>query len=163
MAEEQNAEEAPAGGKKKLIFIIVGALLLVGISIGVTLVLFSGGEEEEQVVEVDTGPEKGPPVYTELEAFTVNLEPQDPVDYLRVEIKVLSYYEDVTAQLVKHKPLIRNDLTVLFAQQKSTDLRTEEGKQKLQQAVLEKIQSAIDRYGKGGEVANAFFVDFVMQ
>lgn len=164
MAEKDNENEEveSSGGKKKLIIIIVGALLLVGISIGATVMLL-GGDDSEETVEVDTGPAKGDAMYVELKPFTVNLSADDSVGFLQVQIQMLSYYAEVTEQLEKHKPLIRNNLTVLFAQQQSENLRSPEGKQELQKKVHETVQGVINKYGKGGELDNVFFTNFVMQ
>lgn len=164
MADTDEAEEEPKSGKKKLIIIIVGVLLLVGISVGATLMLIGGSETEDEVAtEEEAKPEKGDPSYIELKPFTVNLDPEDSVGFLQVQIQVLTYFEEVTADLEKHKPLIRNNLTLLFGEQKSMDLRTPEGKEILQKKVHESIQQVINKYGSGGEVDNIFFTNFVMQ
>lgn len=159
---EQAEEQVSGGSKKKLILIIVGALILVGASVGTTVMLL-GGEKEEETVEVDPGPMKGDPEYIELKPFTVNLDPNDPVAFLQVQIQVLSYYSEVTDQLNKHKPLIRNNLMLLFGEQKSGDLRSPLGKETLQKKVHESIQAIIDKYGNGGEIESVFFTNFVMQ
>lgn len=163
MAEEENPDQETTGSsKKKLIVIIVAALLLVGLIAGVAM-MFLGGEETEQVVTEETGPSKGDAQYFELKPFTVNLSADDEVAFLQVQIQVLTYFTEVTEQLEKHRPLIRNNLTLLFAQQKSVELRSPEGKQVLQKKVLQSIQDVINKYGKGGEVDNVFFTNFVMQ
>jgi flagellar protein FliL len=167
MAEEQVPEPEVTGGssKKKLIIIVVGALLLVGIAVGVGL-MFLGGDSEtntDQAAVENATPEKGDAIYFELKPFTVNLGADDPVGFLQVQIQVLTYFNDVAEQLEKHRPLIRNNLTLLFAEQKSIDLRTPEGKQALQKKVLDSIQEVINKYGKGGEVDNVYFTNFVMQ
>lgn len=162
--EEVEEEEKPKGSKKKIIFIIVGALLLVGISVGATILLLGGSDEDVDTASVEeAGPEKGDPTYIELKPFTVNLDPEDPVGFLQVQIQVLTYYAEVSSDIEKHKPLIRNNLTLLFGQQKSADLRSPEGKEALQKKVLESIQNIIQKYGAGGEVDNVFFTNFVMQ
>ncbi len=163
--EEQTAEESSGGGKKKLIFIVLGALLLMGGSIGGTLLIVGGGGESaeaetEETVEVS----RGDPSYIDLKpAFTVNLAPEDPVGFLQISMQVLTFNDDVAKDLEKHKPLIRNNLVVLFGQQKSADLRASEGKEKLQQAALDTVQTVINEHGSGGEVDNVFFTSFVMQ
>jgi flagellar FliL protein len=161
--EEAEAEEGGGSSKKKLIIIVVGALLLVGISVGVTLMLLGGGEEAAPEEMAEPEPVKSDPVYTELKQFTVNLAPEDPVTYLQVQLQILSYFPEVTADLEKHKPLIRNNLTLLLGQQVSAELRSPEGKQALQDKVLESVQQVIDKYGNGGEVDNVYFTKFVMQ
>lgn len=162
-AKEDNEEE-PKGGKKKLILIIVAVLLLVGISVGGTLMLLGGGDAaKDAMVEEEAKPVKGDPTYIELKPFTVNLSPDDPVGFLQVQIQVLTYFTEVSTELEKHKPLIRNNLTMLFGDQKSADLRSPEGKEALQEKVHESVQSVINKYGSGGEVDNIFFTNFVMQ
>ena len=164
MAEQQEPAPENAGGNKKIIFIILGALMLVGISVGLTIFLLSGSQDSDsEVIEEQAEAVKGDPSYIELKPFTVNLDPQDPVAFLQVTIQVLTYASDVESDLDDHKPLIRNNLTVLFGQQKSADLRSAEGKQSLQKKVLESIQQVVDKYGSGGQVDNVFFSNFVMQ
>jgi len=173
MAEEEAVEEegSASGSKKKLIIIIVGVLLLVGIAAGAAMFMLGGDDaevadaddtetakqEEEQTAKEDA-------TYIDLKPpFTVNLDPDDPVGFLQVEIQVLTYFDDVAAEVEKHKPLIRNNLVRLFSNQKSADLRSSEGKAALQKLVLEEIQSVIEKYGSGGEIENVFFTAFVMQ
>lgn len=162
--ETQETEEKPSGNKKIIIFIVAGALLLVGVSVGITLVLLSGNDEASDTAEVEEEiPEKGDPIYYELKPFTVNLDPDDPVGFLQVQVQVLTYVDQVAADLEKHTPLIRNNMTVLFGRQKSAELRSPEGKQVLQKKIHDLIQEAVNKYGSGGEVDNVFFTNFVMQ
>lgn len=169
MAEDKQqddaAEETSGDGKKKMIFIIVGALLLVGGSIGGTLMIVGGGgETAEAAVEEPAEVSRGNASYVDLKpAFTVNLAPDDPVGFLQISMQVLTFDEDVAKELEKHKPLIRNNLVVLFGQQSSAALRAPNGKEKLQQNALQTVQTVIDKHGSGGEVDNVFFTSFVMQ
>ena len=170
MAKEEkteDTEEEGGGGKKKKLMIIGGAVLLIGIAVGATLFLMGGdavteeGATTEVVEEVEP---KGDPVYIKIDpAFTVNLEPEDPVHFLQISVQILTYYEEVGEELTKHMPLIKNNLFTLFGMQKSAILRTPEGKEALQKEVLKAVQEIIDKYGNGGEVENVFFTNFVMQ
>lgn len=163
-AEAENEEGG--GGKKKLIIIIVAAVVLIGAGVGGAL-MFMGGDEEAAKAQAEAAeppkPEKGDPRYIELKPFTVNLDPEDPVGFLQVSLQILTYYPGVAEQVEKHKPLIRNNLTLLFGQQTSADLRSPEGKTELQKKAKETIQQVIDKYGDGGEIDNVFFTGFVMQ
>ena len=167
MAEEEEEVEASGGGKKKLIFIILGGLLLIGGAIGGTLMFIGGGDDAAAEAEAESEEvviDKGDPTYVDLKpAFTVNLDPEDPVGFLQISIQVLTHNDDVAQDIEKHKPVIRNNLVMLFGQQKSADLRAPEGKENLQKAALATVQKVIDDYGKGGEVDNVFFTSFVMQ
>lgn len=160
MAEEEQLEVPAVGSKKKLILLIVGGLVLVGAAVGGTLMLV-GGDSSAEVVEE---PVKGDPVYVDLNPpFTVNLAPDDAVGFLQVSMQVLTFNSDVAAELEKHKPMIRNNLVILFGNQKSIDLRAPQGKDKLQKAALDVVQLVINESGSGGEVDNVFFTTFVMQ
>lgn len=163
--EEQQAEaEATGGGKKKLIFIIVGVILLVGGSIGGTLLIVGGDDTAETEVMEEVEVSRGDPNYIDLKpAFTVNLAPEDPVGFLQISMQVLTFNDDVAEELEKHKPLIRNNLVVLFGKQSSAELRAPEGKERLQKSALDTVQTVINQHGSGGEVDNVFFTSFVMQ
>ncbi len=162
--QEETAEE-PKGGKKKLIIMIVCVLLLVGISVGVTIMLIGGSSEPVATAEVvePEKPVKEEPTYVELKPFTVNLSPDDPVGFLQVKISVLTYFSAVADEIEENKPLIRNNLSLLFGEQKSADLRSQEGKQTLQKKVKDSVQQVINTYGSGGEIDNIYFTTFVMQ
>jgi flagellar FliL protein len=162
--EEEEVEAQSGGGKKKLIIIIVAALLVIGGAVAGALFFMGGDDGEAMAEEEEVVVEKSNPTYVDLDPpFTVNLDPDDSVGFLQVSIQVLTYNDDVAADIEKHKPLIRNNLVTLFGKQKSIDLRAPEGKEKLQKAVLEAIQAIVDKSGGGGEVDNVFFTSFVMQ
>lgn len=171
MAKEEatsEEQEEGGGGKKKLIIIIGAVVLLLAIGGGAAFFLMGDDSAEgdpaaQEVVEEVVEP-KGDPVYVEVKpAFTVNLDPKDPVGFLQIGIQILTYYELVGEELNTHMPLIKNNLFTLFGTQKSADLRSKEGKEALQKEVLKTVQEVIDKYGSGGEVENVFFTSFVMQ
>lgn len=163
--KEVDAVEEAGPNKKKLILLIVVALVLIGGAAGGTLMLLGGGNEAEEPQEaIVEEVVKSDPFYIDLKPpFTVNLDPDDTVHFLQVSMQVLTFNADVAADIEKHKPLIRNDLVVLFGNQKSVDLRTPEGKENLQKDARVVVQSVVDKSGSGGEVANVFFTTFVMQ
>jgi len=164
-ADEAEEAEAKSGGKLKLILIAVSALILVGGSIGGTLLIVGGSDDSAEVeAEEEVEVSRGDPSYVDLKpAFTVNLAPEDPVGFLQISMQVLTFNDDVAKDLEKHKPLIRNNLLVLFGQQKSAELRVPEGKEQLQKTALETVQTVVNEHGSGGEVDNVFFTSFVMQ
>jgi flagellar FliL protein len=166
MAEEEKQAEAEAtgGGKKKLIFIILGVVLLIGGSVGGTLLIVGGDDTAETGIEEEAEVSRGDASYVDLKpAFTVNLAPEDPVGFLQISMQVLTFDDDVAEELEKHKPLIRNNLVVLFGKQSSAELRVPEGKERLQKSALDTVQTVINKHGSGGEVDNVFFTSFVMQ
>lgn len=95
--------------------------------------------------------------------MVVNLADEDMTHYLQVEVQVLARQKETIENLKLHDPQIRNNLLLLFAQQKSTDLRTREGRAHLQEAALEEVQKVLKaETGKAG-VEALYFTNFVTQ
>ena len=170
--EEVTEEEGGSSKKKIIIFSAIGALVLIGVTVGAMMMFLGGdkpadGEAEEEVV-VEEVVEVPDPYYVKLDpGFTVNLQPGDPVAFLQVNLQILTFDEDISEALKKHIPTIKNNLGVIFSTQASADLKTLEGKEKLRVIVLKDIQKVIARFEDGEEAAkkveNVFFTSFVMQ
>src|SRR5450631_433511 len=124
------AAAAPPAAKSRLPLILGGVILLLVLCLG------AGGfywwmhrgaaapEEHKQV-------EKKPPVFVNLEPFTVNLLPESGDHYLQVGI-VYQVTEDKTVDALKlYMPVIRNRILLLLSGKKPSDLAQIDGKQKL--------------------------------
>jgi flagellar protein FliL len=150
------AEETPppAKGKKKLILIIAAAVLLV-------LVLGGGGaafwllgnkkpdatEESaeandppaEQVAEVKAkkhrDDKKHAPVFLPLDMFTVNLADREAERYAQVGITLELADTKASDQLKAYMPAVRNDILMLLAHKKASDLQDRAGKLELAREV----------------------------
>jgi flagellar protein FliL len=106
----------------------------------------------------------GPPHYLSLTpAFVVNLANDEAMRYLQVDIEVMAR-DPLVLDLVKtHMPVIRNDLLLLFGQQRYEDLESRAGKEKLQAAALAEVQRILlEETGKSG-VEALYFTSLVMQ
>ncbi len=85
-AEETESAAPPKKGKKLLIIIVLAVVLILGVGGGAAFFLLKGnahpeGEEGEVAAESakkkDKGGKEVPPVYMALDAFTVNLIPEN--------------------------------------------------------------------------------------
>ena len=150
------AEEnpAPAKGKKKLMLIIAAAALV--------LVLAGGGaafwllgtkkhdatEEEsaegneppaEEVAEVKAkkhkDDKKHAPVFLPLDLFTVNLADREAERYAQVGITLELSDSKASDQLKAYMPAVRNDILMLLAHKKASDLQDRAGKLELAREV----------------------------
>lgn len=152
---------------KKWIFIGVGAVLLIAISVGASVFLM-GTMNKSAEAEVEAPPEPVNPYsdaqYMKLEpAFVVNLPQKKRPNLIQLEVNVSTTDTEALAALQQHMPVIRNNLLMLYGKQSSDDIQTSEGKEKLRVATLETIQAIMtERYGKKG-IDDAFFTSFVMQ
>ena len=161
--EEINLDEE--GGKKgtgKFILLVVGALLLIGGSIGGTL-YFSGAlekdvEEKKQLAEIN------PTLYLKLEPeFIVNFSGDQEVSYIQLEIQLMAREQFYLDQVVSNMPAIRHQILLILSGQKYSELRTSEGKEKLRTMILEKVQEIIGTNPKVPGIENVLFTMFIMQ
>lgn len=176
--EEENteAEEPKKGGMMKIILLVNGVLLLIGIGVGVFM--FMGGEEEapsdaadmevlEDAEDVSGGRSKksrGTPIYVPLHpAFVVNFENQEQVAFLQVDIQIMTYDSSVESALKSHMPAIRNELLLLLGGKQYHEINTREGKRALSQEAIQVMQDVLKDVGESSAIEALYFTSFVMQ
>jgi len=174
--------EAPPKKSKKLLIIIIALLVVVLIAGAAVAVLLMGGkednpEDEEFAEETVKKPVKkkksdAPPVFVNLEPFTVNLVPETGDQYLQVILSVELDEAASQAKLAMMMPRIRNNVTLLLSSKKASDLQPKEGKEKLAGEILNEINSAIEpptrnKQGQAmmpeGPVTSVLFTSFIIQ
>ncbi len=172
--EEGKGEEVKKGGMMKIILIVNGVLLLVGIGVGVFM--FMGGDEPKESVdsEIIEGAEdvegskskksKGTPIYVPLHpAFVVNFENQEQVAFLQIDIQIMTYDSNVETALKSHMPAIRNELLLLLGSKQYHEINTREGKRALSQEAIVVMQDVLKDVGEPNSIEALYFTSFVMQ
>lgn len=181
---EEGAEAPPKKSKKLLIIILAAVLVLVLGGGGAAYMLLKKSDHaedgDEDVAEETAKPKKkekkkehgAPPVFVNLEPFTVNLVPETGDQYLQV---VLSLELEDAAQepeLKAQMPKIRNNLTLLLSSKKASELLPKEGKEHLAEALKDEINSVVEppKKSKKGEmtmpegpVKSVLFTSFIIQ
>lgn len=183
--EDGDAEEGDGGGgKKKLILMIVVGLLLVGISIGGTLVglsMFSDpapapapmaeGEEgaEGASGEGEEGADDAPEMledaiyYPIKPAIMVSFEGRGRQRLLQAEITLLTRDDEVVAAIEMHMPMIRNALVLLIGGRTYEEVQTAEGKELLRVDCLQELQRLLEKeIGKTG-IEQVLFTGLIVQ
>lgn len=148
--------------RKGLITGIVGTLLLVAISIGLTVFVFSDGRSTSDPEDAPLAEDRIR--YLELKpAFTSNFYVNGRARLLQMHIS-LAVRDDATEAAVQlHMPLIRHNLLDLIGRQDFDHLRTADGREELRAAILVSTRQTIEiETGRGG-VENVLFTHFVMQ
>ncbi len=176
MAEEaakEAAKEVPAAGGSNLKLIIIVAvvsMLTAGISAGVAVVLLGGGSGDEvadaeaaEVVEEEEALKEA--IYVNLDpAFVVNFQDtKGRTKFLKAEVNAMTRETDIGDALLKHMPVIRNSLVLLFSRQVYEDLVSHDGKERLRSEALSEVQSVIERETGTEGVEDLLFTSFVMQ
>ncbi len=170
MAEEEIelSGEAPKSSKKNMILFGIIGLLLLGGGIGGTI-FFLGGEKadsdeavEEVVAEVEE--ERKEAIYIALKpSFTVNFQSGKGARFLQVDVQAMTRDSEVTEQLHRHMPVVRDALVMLFSSKTAQELSHREGKKKLQAETLAAIQEILESETGSTGIEQIYFTSFVMQ
>ena len=151
---------------KKMILIAVGALALVGISVGASLFLTGALNKEPAagaaMEEAEPLPEEVH-YYNVQPEFVVNFKGKTRVKFLMIEMVVASHDEEVPVILSDHDPELRNSLLMLLAEQDSEVLKTAEGKQALREAAMARIDEVVSNHYKPERILDVFITRLVMQ
>jgi flagellar protein FliL len=154
---------APTPEKKPWLLIGIAAfVLLAGGGAGSWLML---AHKSPKTAAVAPPPPSGPPLYVALDPpFVANFEGDQQVRFLQITAQIMTHDPKTVEALKAADPIIRNDLLLLFSNQKAADLSTNDGKEKLRTAALaavRKVLAAND--GKPEKVDAVLFTTFVMQ
>jgi flagellar protein FliL len=159
------AADQPAAGKSKkwLIIGIAAFLVLGGGGAAAFLLMGQGGDHAKKAEKAKEPP--APPLYVALDPpFVVNFEAEQQVRFLQVTVQVMTR-DPATVEMMKaNDPMVRNDLLLLYGNQKYEVISTRPGKEKLRGDTLTAVRHVIDTAGgKSATVENVFFTSFVMQ
>ena len=194
--DEAGADAPKKKGNKMLVIII--ALLVVVILGGAADFFRVGGshadegEDGEEVVDEDDhdaaakqakkaklkkkkdAEAKGlPPVFVELDPFTVNLQPETAVDqYLQVKATLRVDEQPAADNLKAYMPEIRHRVLMLLSGKKASELGSAEGREQLAEDIkhaVNAIVGEVPRNRKGepeepiGPVESVLFTSFIVQ
>jgi len=157
----------PAAGKRRLPWLIIGigaAVLIVGAGAALTLTHAFGGSAAGHSKAAPHKP-AAPPIYLPLDpAFVVNFQADQIVRFLQVSVEVMSRDQKTLDLLKANDPVVRNDLLILFGNQKYATLATPAGKEQLRTDALGVLRKDVSQAGGDPKKVEAvYFTSFVMQ
>ena len=126
---------APAGKPKKKMLMILGVVLLAGLAGGGGWFFSQPKQGANHVGEVKPAPLK-PPIYVQLEPFTVNLQREGSDQYLQMGISLKVYEPDIEGKIKTNLPEIRSKVLQLLTTKTASELLSAEGKNKLVKEVI---------------------------
>jgi flagellar FliL protein len=162
LAPADGAAPAQGKSKRKLLIIIAAATLAVIVAAAAAFWLHSGskgGAPEKKAVVVAA------PVYLALDPpFVVNFDSEQSSRFLQIAVQLMSR-DPATIELLKsNDPVVRNNLLLLFGNQKYSELSTRAGKEALRGQALASAREVIGAAGGHPEKLEAvYFTSFVMQ
>lgn len=158
MAEQNEVKDAPP--KKSKIPLILAGLIVLGGAAG-------GGwyyttQQSHQPKAAKAEPTK-PPVFVNLETFTINLVPEPNEQFLQVDI-TLQLGDESDAEILKtHMPEVRNRLLMLLTTKKASEISTLEGKTKLSKEISSALSQTYTAGKQSNKLVGVFFTSFVIQ
>ncbi len=176
MAEEEKDEspEKESGNKKggkNIVLIIVVVLLVLVLAIGgvIAYLMLSGDTQDAGTQVTQEKVEKRKyrnrqndmtvgPMYP-LDKFTVNLMSENGRRYLVAKINLEEDSDELTAELDKKTPLIRDIVISILSSKTVEEITTAKGKEKLKEEII----AQINKYLEDGEIRHIYFTEFVIQ
>jgi flagellar FliL protein len=158
-----DADAAPRKSKKWLITGIAAFVILAGG--GAAAFVLMGNGDAHGKKEARAKAPLAPPLYVALDPpFVVNFEGEQLVRFLQITVQVMTR-DPATVELVKaNDPVVRNDLLLLFANQKYDVVAARAGKEKLRSDALTAIRHVVEAGGgKADQIEQVYFTSFVMQ
>jgi len=159
---ENEDGESGKGGKLKIIMIALAGLILVGGSVGATLFIVGGGEEEAAPIEVvDESPR----------AIYYAINPEFRTSYVvngrqrlfQVGLNLVTRDSSAVGEFSTHSPAIRNKVVMLLSGQSFESLQQLEGRETLRQSLVEGIQEILQSEVGKPVIETVLFTQFVMQ
>jgi flagellar FliL protein len=164
MSQAPEAGEAKPKGKLKLLILIGAAVVLLGGG-GAAFFLMKGGDKKEAEAAAHKEPVKLPSLYIPMDPpFVVNFDAGQGARFLQITVQLMTRDLHMSEFVKANEPVIRNDLLLLFGNQKVEDVSTREGKEKLREEALQAVRKIITTEGgKAEELEALYFTSFVMQ
>ncbi len=165
--EEEKSEKSGGGSNVVLILIVVLLVLVLAIGGVVAYLMLSGNEGEGgEVVKQEKVEKKRHrsddagvgPMYP-LDKFTVNLMSENGRRYLVVKMNLEEDSEELTPELDKKTPLIRDIVISILSSKTVEEITTAKGKEKLKEEIIAQINRHLD----DGEIRHVYFTEFVIQ
>ena len=176
MAEEEQLELKPQGGKKKLLLLVGVVLVLLIGGVGGWLMLSGGGEEEKEHAKKEDGghaqseEEKAAAqaakmaMYVVLPrpfVFNVAAKPRYRLVQIKVALMVRGPANEALAKL--HTPLVEGAMFRVFAASTTQQLESVDGRSKLRSDALAAVRQSLHEVTQQDVVEQVLFTGFVMQ
>ncbi len=174
--EATDTEEKPKK-KGKLVLIIVIVVLLLVLIVGgglvALLMLKKGGDDTSSSEAAQSAPAatlpgqidlSRPPTFVSLDAFTVNLAPDEGNRYLQVVMALRVIDQKTGDNLKGFMPEIRHRINLLLSSKLPSELATAEGRDQLATDITNEINRILGAPpGMGGPVQAVLFNSFIVQ
>ena len=159
-ASGKDAKSAKPAGKRGKRMVVVLALLVLAGAGGGGAWWWLGRDAGSAQASVPTS---RPPVFMNLEPFTVNLHEEEGDHYLQTSVVFQVADEKVVETMKAYLPVIRNRILLLLSSKRPSDLATPGGKSKLVDEVTGVVRESIPGTTPQRGIVQAYLGAFVIQ
>ncbi|SFL31796.1 flagellar FliL protein [Nitrosomonas aestuarii] len=161
MADKPDAEKTEKkSGKKGMVIMILVAIIAIGAGAGGAWFVMQGQQEDE----FERGQTKKiPTAFKELDIFTVNLQPEEKGQYLQLGLTIKIRDTDVSIEIDRLIPEIRNRILLILTSKTAKDLSTLAGKQFLSSELTDEVRNTLDSEIHREAILEVLFTSFVIQ
>jgi flagellar protein FliL len=143
---------------KKLTLIIASVVLLLGCGGGGAFWYLNRAQDGMEVQV-----KQKPPVFVNLETFTVNLQSEHGDQHLQTNL-TLKMEDATAADLIKlHMPEVRNRVLLLLSSKAASQIAAVDGKRKLAAELLAEIRQPLSESRPELAIQSVLFTSFVIQ
>ena len=165
--EESESKEEKGGSMAKIVIIVVLSVVLAGGSAGAAL-YFSGifSKNEEVATSETSGGNTTAPnavrqraLYIPLDPpFVVNLDDNGTLRFMQINVSIMARRKEVIEEIGANTPRIKNDLLMLFARQKYSELALVDERERLRKEALQLVQDVMQEISGTRGVEELFFL-----
>jgi flagellar FliL protein len=152
------------GGSRKLLWIMIAlvmmAIIAAGLSVYLVLQSSSEGEPPEEVVV-----ERRPPIFVEIEPFTINMKSSGGVSHLLYVGMTFKVGSEETREIMhEHMPQVRSRLLMQLSAEDVDELTSIEGKTQLAERLITSLQEPpLSEFQPELALEEVLFTEFIVQ
>jgi flagellar FliL protein len=163
-----DAPAPAAGSKKKLMIMLVAGLLVLGGGAGAGWFFLHGSGDahaEEASSQKKKKKEKTDvkAEYVPVDAFTVNLQPENGDQYLQVQFTLQVEGPEQTVLVKDNMAKVRSRVLLLLSGKKASEINTVAGKQQLASEIKAVVQQPFEEDGEAQDISDVLFTSFIIQ
>ena len=165
---EGGDEEAAKKKKKKMMIIIIAAVVLLAGGGGGFFMMKKKKPKKPPVEEaeeehVEEPVKKGPPAFTIMDPFVVNIADGEEKRYLQIGITYQVVDAKASDNMKNYIPILRSRILLILASKDAKALSTVNGKQALMDELLDMARDTVQYKGKDRGIVDVHFSSFVIQ
>ncbi|MCE2680174.1 MAG: flagellar basal body-associated protein FliL [Burkholderiales bacterium] len=166
---EGGDEDAAKKKKKKMMIIIIAAVVLLGGGGGGAFFMMKKKKPKKPPVEVaeeepvEEPVKKGPPAFTIMDPFVVNISDGEEKRYLQIGITYQVVDAKASDNMKAYIPILRSRILLILASKDVKALSTVNGKQALMDELLDMARDTVQYKGKDRGIVDVHFSSFVIQ